>query len=117
MQAHGYWLTTPSPDLTIPAGKSVTIPFSIDNETMVPHLAALALTGVPDGWTYSLKANGFDVQSAMTAPGEKADLKLELTAPAGAAGNSYQGQTTVTQDQGVQHSHQCYDAAGQPIDC
>ncbi|MCB9994625.1 MAG: hypothetical protein H6873_13335 [Hyphomicrobiaceae bacterium] len=100
MQAHGYWLTTPSPDLTIPAGKSVTIPFSIDNETMVPHLAALALTGVPDGWTYSLKANGFDVQSAMTAPGEKADLKLELTAPAGAAGNSYPVQMTAKYDGG-----------------
>ncbi|MCB1518482.1 MAG: hypothetical protein KDJ19_12800 [Hyphomicrobiaceae bacterium] len=100
MQAHGYWLTTPSPDLTVPAGKDVTIPLTINNETGTTHLAALTLTGVPDDWTYSLKANGFEVQSAMTAPGEKVDLKLDFTAPTSAAGKSFPLQLTAKYDGG-----------------
>jgi hypothetical protein len=39
------------------------------------------------------------------------------TSATGAEGNSYQGQTTATTGQGVQHSGTCYDANGNVISC
>ena len=39
------------------------------------------------------------------------------TSATSAAGNSYQGQTTATTGQGVQHSGTCYNAAGEEVSC
>ena len=49
---HGFWITTPAPDFTAGAGKAISIPLTVINDTETPHRAALTLSGVPDGWTH-----------------------------------------------------------------
>ena len=87
---HGFWITTPAPDFTAGAGKAISIPLTVINDTETPHRAALTLSGVPDGWTYALKGHGYEVAAAMVGPRDTGDLTLELTPPTDAAPKAYQ---------------------------
>lgn len=86
---HGFWLTTPVPAFTANAGKTITIPLTVINDTEAPQRAALDLTGVPKDWTWSLKGHGYEVAATMVAPGQTGDLTLELKPPAGAKAQAY----------------------------
>ncbi len=86
---HGIFLTTPNPEIKVAPGNPVTFKLSLINDTEMPERAALALAGVPDGWTYSLKGGNYEVTSAMVAPGETGDLSLTLTPDKGAAKQAY----------------------------
>ena len=85
---HGFWLTTPAPEFTA-AGQPISIPLNIINDTATPQRAELTLSGVPDGWDWSLKGHGHELSAAMVAPGETGDVTLELTPPADAAAKPY----------------------------
>ncbi len=78
---HGFWLTTPAPELTAPAGKPISLPITIINDTEEPKRATLTLSGVPEDWKWSLKRGGYAVGAAMIGPGEIGSLTLELEPP------------------------------------
>lgn len=86
---HGFWLTTPAPEFTAGAGRMISVPLAIINDTETPQRAELKLSGVPDGWSWKLKGHGHELSAAMVAPGETGDVTLELTPPAGAAAKAY----------------------------
>jgi uncharacterized membrane protein len=88
-QLTGFWLTTPNPELTLRAGEMQTIPLSLRNANMPPQRAELEVTGVPQGWTSTLKGGGHEVSAAIIAPNETQNLSLELTPPAAATKQSY----------------------------
>ena len=75
---HGFWLTADNPDVTVSAGKTVSIPLSLLNALDTPVRTELKVKGLPDGWTYSIKASGSDVRSAMPLPNEVNDLTPKL---------------------------------------
>ncbi|WP_193175855.1 NEW3 domain-containing protein [Oricola nitratireducens] len=89
VQPYGFWLTTPTPEFTANAGKKISIPLSVINDTEEPRRAEITLNGVPDGWTYALKGSGHEVAAAMVAPGDTGSLTLELTPPSGAKAKAY----------------------------
>ncbi|GAB4348578.1 MAG: NEW3 domain-containing protein [Oricola sp.] len=87
---HGFWLTTPAPDFTAGAGRMISVPLDIINDTEKPQRARFELSGVPDGWTWKLKGHGHELSSTMVAPGETGRVTLELTPPAGTAPKAYE---------------------------
>ncbi|QKV17379.1 NEW3 domain-containing protein [Oricola thermophila] len=86
---HGFWLTTPTPEFTAGAGKTITLPLDILNYTEAPQRARLELSGIPEGWEWSIRSGGREATAAMVAPGETGSMTLELTPPAGSAPDTY----------------------------
>ncbi|WP_319497054.1 NEW3 domain-containing protein [uncultured Cohaesibacter sp.] len=78
---HGFWLTADHPDVAVSAGKTVSIPLSLLNALDQPVRTKLDVKGLPDGWTYSIKAGGSEVASAMPLPNEIDNLTLMVVPP------------------------------------
>ena len=66
---YGLFLTTPHPEVKVPPGKPVSFPLKLTNDTERPARLDLALAGLPDGWTYTLKGGEYEVAAAMIARG------------------------------------------------
>ncbi|NRP74242.1 hypothetical protein ILFOPFJJ_05164 [Ensifer psoraleae] len=82
----GFWLTTPHPELAIRPGETETIPLTLRNANLPPQRASLEVTGIPDGWKWSLKGGNREVSAVMVAPDATQEVNLELTPPEGASG-------------------------------
>ena len=78
---HGFWLTADHPDVVVSAGKKVSMPLSLLNALDKPVRTNLTVKGLPDGWTYSIKAGGSEVTSAMPLPNEIDNLTLMVVPP------------------------------------
>ena len=81
----GFWLTTSYPELAIQTGETESIALTLRNEKLPPQRAAIEVSGVPEGWKWSLKGGGKDVTAAIVSPDSTERLTLELTPPADAA--------------------------------
>ena len=81
----GFWLTTSYPELAIQPGETESIALTLRNEKLPPQRAAIEVSGVPEGWKWSLKGGGKDVTAAIVSPDSTERLTLELTPPADAA--------------------------------
>ena len=81
----GFWLTTPYPELAIQPGETESIALTLRNEKLPPQRATIEVSGVPEGWKWSLKGGGKDVSAAIVSPDSTERLTLELTPPADAA--------------------------------
>lgn len=77
----GFWLTTAYPEMAIRPGETESIPLTLRNEKLPPQRAAIDVSGVPEGWRWSLKGGGKDVTAAIVAPDSTESLTLELTPP------------------------------------
>ncbi|WP_042778043.1 NEW3 domain-containing protein [Sinorhizobium fredii] len=82
----GFWLTTPHPELAIRPGETEIIPLTLRNANLPPQRASLEVTGIPDGWKWSLKGGSREVSAVMVAPDATQEINLELTPPEGASG-------------------------------
>lgn len=91
---HGFWLTTPFPDLTLTSGEKGDIPLTLRNAGLPPQRAALDVTGLPDGWQWDLKGGGHQVSSAIVSPDDSERLTLELTPPKGTDKTKHDFQVT-----------------------
>ena len=78
---YGLFLTTPHPEVKAPPGKPVSFPLKLTNDTEKPARLELAITGLPDGWIYTLKGGEYEVAAAMVAPEDSETLTLTLTPP------------------------------------
>lgn len=86
---HGFWVTTPYPELAIQPGDKESIPVTLKNAGMPPERAQLSVSGIPSDWTWDLKGGGREVTAAIVEPDDSQRLQLEVTAPNGAAEKSY----------------------------
>ncbi len=86
---HGFWITTSTPELKAAAGNSISIPLSVINDTDIPKRAKLTLSGLPDGWSFTLKHGATEVGATMVAPNDTGSLTLELKAPAKTMAKTY----------------------------
>ncbi|HVW57004.1 MAG TPA: NEW3 domain-containing protein [Rhizobiaceae bacterium] len=86
----GIWLTTDFPAMTETAGNSFTVDVSLSNHGIPPKRIALALDGLPDGWTYEFDGDGKPIKAAMVGPGQTRDITVKITPAKGAAEKAYQ---------------------------
>src|SRR6185312_12149177 len=81
----GMFLLTDYPAVTVRPGATSTINLRIQNYAMTPERLALAVSGVPQGWTATLLGGGQPVAAAMAASNNSTSLQLRLEVPASAA--------------------------------
>jgi len=84
-ELRGFWLTTSWPELSIKPGEKQSISLTLRNAKLPPQRAAIEVTGVPEGWEWSLQGGGREVSAAMVSPDSTERLTLELTPPDDAA--------------------------------
>lgn len=98
----GFWLTTPYPELTLPAGEKGSIPLTLRNAGLPPQRAELSIAGLPAGWTADFTGSGKPVTAAMVDPDDTQNLTLEVTPPKGASDKAGAVQATVSARYGDQ---------------
>lgn len=84
-QLSGFWLTTSWPEMTIKPGETQSVSLSLRNEKLPPQRATIEVSGVPEGWEWSLKGGGREVTAAIVSPDSTERLTLELTPPGDAS--------------------------------
>lgn len=77
----GFWLTTSWPEMTIKPGENHSVSLSLRNQNLPPQRASIEVTGVPEGWEWSLKGGGREVTAAIVSPDSSERLTLDLTPP------------------------------------
>lgn len=82
-------LFTRFPAQEVAVGESLSFPLVL--RTAAPQVASLSVSGLPDGWSATLRGDGRIVQSAYVTPGEdtKVDLRVEPAADAKAGTYSF----------------------------
>ncbi len=79
-------VTTPYPGIVAAPGSNVS--FTIDVETAEAARVDLAVSGVPSGWTATLRGGGFVVDSVLTKAGEPTTVRLDVNIPTAATDGS-----------------------------
>jgi uncharacterized membrane protein len=85
----GLWLTTDFPSATARAGEITTIRLKLQNSGLPPEVAALSVSGVPEGWRVDVLGGGQPVTAAMPPSNDSVTLNLRVEAPAKAKTGSY----------------------------
>ncbi|MBP1705147.1 MAG: hypothetical protein H6Q36_886, partial [Chloroflexi bacterium] len=89
-------VTTPYPAVSVAPGSKAS--FNLTVSATEPLRVDLALAGVPEGWTASLRGGGYVVDGVLAEPGAPAEVRLDVTVPADAAARPYR--LTVTASSG-----------------
>ena len=82
--AGGLTLTTPYPAVAVAPGSKVS--FDITVASGRAGTVALAVDGVPTGWTATLHGGGFVVDGVAASPGKDATVRLDVAVPGDATG-------------------------------
>jgi uncharacterized membrane protein len=83
LAAGGLEITTPYPSVSVAPGSDVSFDLVVTSTT--DRQVDLAVTGVPDGWTATLRGGGFVVDGVSAGPGEEPEVRLDVNIPATAA--------------------------------
>jgi len=89
----GLFLLTDYPAVTVRPGTTSTINLKLRNYALPPERFALAVSGVPSGWTATLLGGGQPVAAAMVAANDSTSLQLRLDVPANSPMGSTQNLT------------------------
>ena len=81
----GLFLMSDYPAVTVRPGETSTVNLRIQNYDMAPDRMALAVSGVPAGWTATLLGGGQPVAAAMPGTNSSVALSLRLDVPKNAA--------------------------------
>nr|WP_240992745.1 NEW3 domain-containing protein [Mesorhizobium ciceri] len=81
-------MTTPHPELAIRPGETETIPLTLRNSNLPPQRASLEVSGIPDGWKWSVKGGNREIGAVIVPPNAAEEVKLELTPAPAASGAS-----------------------------
>ena len=83
----GLEVTTPYPAVAVAPGTKVSFDLTVSSTRAAT--VALAMSGVPDGWTASLLGGGFVVDGVSVTPSTDGEVRLDVDVPAEApAGNA-----------------------------
>ena len=84
--ADGLSVTTPYPSVVTEPGSAVKVKLGVASDVSEP--VDLDVSGLPDGWTSTLRGGGFVIKAITTTPGSPADAELEVdVAPSAPAGD------------------------------
>jgi uncharacterized membrane protein len=79
-------VTTPYPSIVIGPGSKATFELSVKTSTAAR--VDLSLSGVPTGWTASLRGGGFEVQAVQTSGTDAQTVSVDVTVPDTATGSA-----------------------------
>src|SRR5690554_725665 len=74
-------LYTPYTEISVPPGESIEYTIDVINNGGGIHTAAVSLTGLPEGWDYTLTSGGWTVQKISVLPREKKSFTLRVELP------------------------------------
>ena len=86
----GLFVTTKYPAMTVRAGETATIDFSVRNFKLPPQSLALSVPQVAAGWKATILGGGQPVAAVEVAPDAEERLQLRLEPPAGQGHGDYQ---------------------------
>jgi uncharacterized membrane protein len=86
----GLYLTTRYPALTVRAGETTTVDFSLRNFNLPPQALTLSVPQVANGWKATVLGGGQPIKAAIVAPDSEEKLQLRLDPPAGTGPGDYQ---------------------------
>ncbi len=78
---NGITLYTPYTNISVPPGESIDYSIDVKNSGGQRKTVGILLSGMPDGWDYTLKAGGYTVHEVAVMPGEKKTIKLTINVP------------------------------------
>ncbi|MFC4873960.1 NEW3 domain-containing protein [Negadavirga shengliensis] len=79
--ANSVALYTPYTELSVPPGESIDYSIEVINNSGSIRDVAISLSGLPEGWDYSLKSGGWSIGKISVLPGEKKSLSLKVEVP------------------------------------
>ena len=85
----GLYLTTRYPALTVRAGETTTVDFSLRNFNLPPQALTLSVPQVANGWKATVLGGGQPIKAAIVAPDSEEKVQLRLEPPAGTAPGDY----------------------------
>ena len=74
-------LYTPYTEISVPPGESIEYTIDVINNGGGIRTAAVSLTGLPEGWNYTLTSGGWTLQKISVLPREKKSLTLRVEVP------------------------------------
>ncbi len=74
-------LYTPYAKVVVPPGKTLRYSIEAKNNGSSRQSVDLAVTGMPEGWTYDLKVDGWDVKRLTILPRSSKKISLEVNVP------------------------------------
>lgn len=77
----GLFLLTDYPAVTVRPGTPASVNLRLQNYALPPERLALAISGVPSGWTATLIGGGQPIAAAMPATNASVSLELRLDVP------------------------------------
>jgi uncharacterized membrane protein len=74
-------LYSPYTKISVPPGESVDYSIDVINNSKELQNKEISISGIPRGWTYTLKSGGWSVGQLAVLPGEKKTLSLKVDVP------------------------------------
>lgn len=74
-------LYTPYTKISVSPGQSINYSIDVINHTKVLKNTNIMVSGMPRGWTYSLKSGSWNVKQISILPGERKKLSLNVQVP------------------------------------
>lgn len=81
VMAQGVTLYTPYTKISVPPGESINYDIEVINKSGSVVNAALAVTGLPKGWTYTATSGGWNIGQISVLPKEKKNISLQVQVP------------------------------------
>lgn len=79
--AQGVTLYTPYTKISVPPGESINYDVDVINNSHAVSNAAIAISGLPRGWTYTLKSGGWTVDQVSVLPRDRKTISLQVQVP------------------------------------
>jgi uncharacterized membrane protein len=74
-------LYTPYPEIVVPPGEKIDYTIDLINDGGSVATAEIAVEGIPDTWTYSLRSGGWSARRISVLPKEKKTVNLKVELP------------------------------------
>lgn len=78
---NGITLYTPYTKISVPPGESIAYTIDVKNYGSQIKNADILLSGLPDGWNFTIKAGGYNINQISVLPGEKKIFSLTINVP------------------------------------
>lgn len=96
LAANGLTISTPYPSVSVAPGSDVSFDLAVKSDAN--RQVALAVSGVPAGWTATLRGGGFVVNGVSAGPGLDPEVRLDVNVPPDATTGEARLRVTATAD-------------------
>ncbi len=79
--ANGVTLFTPYTNISVPPGETINYTIEVSNDGSTTKNINIYVASFPKGWTYTLKAGGWNIKQLSVSPGKKETLSLSVQVP------------------------------------